>query len=674
MVFCDFLMEIYCEEIPARMQNDAARNMLNIMVDMLGDAGLVCQNAETFVTPRRLVFKGSIPKSTEKTSEERRGPKITAPEKAIDGFLKSCGLNRSDVTERDGYLYAAMETPEKQSCDILPNIIDALITKFPWPKTMRYPGAASPWVRPIQNVCILLDHAHIDAFLPSCGKNTRNVTYGHRTMSTCDEISIASFNDYHAALENNFVILHHADRKNKIENDLLNLAKEHNCTYIPDDGLLNEVAGLSEYPIMRMGHIHEKFMDIPKCILMTSMRVHQKYFAFERDGKLAPFFGVATDHNPKNPDVMMAGFDRVLRARLEDAAFFLKRDQSTPLLDRLPKLDAVVFQEKLGSMGDKIRRLVSVLTTDDEKMAAQLMKCDLVTDIVGEFPELQGEMGRIYAHLHHGADIANAIPDHYKPLGPSDAVPTSHIGIQLALRDKIDTLTGFFGVGLKPSGSKDPFALRRTALGIIRILIENEMNVNAIDIMHDAIAAYANQNIHLDDDVKNHVIAFLTDRLGAYLKDRDIPTPVLRGVLNARNATENFDIFDIFKCCDAVSTILQTTQGTILKAAHKRANGVYKQSGADTIAVNIDLFEHQAEHDLFNQIQNITPKIEHAVGAQDYKTAMECIAALQPAITGFFDCVMVNVEDENIQNNRLALLALFLSTCDRIADFSQTEV
>jgi glycyl-tRNA synthetase beta chain len=669
----ELVVEIFSEEIPARMQKQAEQDFLNLMSVNLEKAGVHVNLPKAFVGPRRLVFTADVSKTTQAVTEERRGPKLGAPDQAISGFLKSTGFNLSDLEQRDGYYYANIITPAKQLQEIFTDVLETVIRQFPWPKSMRYPGAAHTWIRPIQNVMAIFDGKPLVGHLPSCGKDLNNLTYGHRFIDENKELTITSFDDYCSKLETHHVVLNHDDRRNLIGKLLEEYGQKNNLTIVKDDALLTEVAGLVESPILLVGNINPKFMHLPACVLTTSMRVHQKYFAFENDGKLAPCFGVIANHKTQDPNIMLQGFERVLRARLEDALFFYDQDRKNDLMDHLPKLDNIVFQDKLGSLGDKIRRVSTMLTHDNEKIAIQLAKCDLTTNMVGEFPELQGIMGEIYAGQKYSSDIAKAIPEHYKPLGPSDTVPSDPISKKLALLDKIDTLIGFFGVGLKPTGSKDPYALRRSALGVIRLILENKDHINLIEILDKGIESYKNQGVSLLDKTRDDVFSFMLDRFEVYLKSQNISVDIVRGVLDVIDVSAVVDLYLIKLRADAVSAFLQTPSGKLLKAAHKRATGILSdyKSVAD---VKENLLVEVAEKKLYTVLQSEKAVIENFLAQMKFQNAMESLVSIEAEINAFFASVMVNVDDDNVKSNRLNLLHDFVNVTHKIINLSFVEV
>jgi glycyl-tRNA synthetase beta chain len=491
----DLLLELFSEEIPARMQGQAAKDLERLVVGALTDRGLLFEGVKAFAGPRRLTLAvAGLPAKQPDVSEEKKGPRITAPEKAIEGFLRSAGVSIEQCEKRDdgkGEFYVAVIARKgRATAEVLSEILPEAFAKLPWPKSMRFPGSSVRWVRPLHGIVATFEGEVVP--FEFAGVKSGNTTFGHRFLSK-GPIEVRHFEDYAAALKKAHVILDAAERKEIILHDAKQKAFALGLELIEDQGLLEEVAGLAEWPVVLIGKIEDQFMDVPPEILQTSMRTHQKYFSLRdpKTGKMAARFAlvsnmVAADGGRE----IVAGNERVLRARLSDAKFFWDQDRKIKLEDRVEALKGIVFHAKLGTQYERVERIEALAGEIAEKIganvakakrAARLCKADLTTGVVGEFPELQGVMGRYYA-LHDGEDseVADAIRDHYKPQGPGDAVPTGKVSVAVALADKLDALIGFFAVGEKPTGSGDPYALRRAALGIIRILLEARMRLNLV--------------------------------------------------------------------------------------------------------------------------------------------------------------------------------------------------
>ncbi|CAO3442711.1 Glycyl-tRNA synthetase beta chain (EC 6.1.1.14) [Azospirillum argentinense] len=507
----ELLIEFFSEEIPARMQARAADDLKRLVTEKLAANGLTFASAEAHSTPRRLALAiDGLAERTADVREEKKGPRVGSPEQAVAGFLKSAGLTSLDQCEqRDTgkgvFYFAVAEKKGRATAEVLAEIIPAVMGDFPWPKSMRWGTGTVRWVRPLHSIIALFGGAVLEGSFDLGGAQGKlvfgNSTRGHRFLSP-DAFTVADFADYKAKLRAAHVVLDRAERKAKIKADAEALAAQEGLTLSPDDGLLEEVAGLVEWPVALVGTIDEKFMDVPSEVLITSMRTHQKYFALlDKAGKMAPrFVVVANTVTADGGKAIVAGNERVLRARLSDAKFFWDQDRKTKLEDRVSKLGAITFHAKLGTVAEKVTR-VQVLAAeiaraigadaDAATRAALLSKADLVTEVVGEFPEVQGIMGRYYA-LGEGENpaVAEAIAEHYKPLGPSDSCPTAPVSVAVALADKLDTLVGFFAIDEKPTGSKDPYALRRAALGIIRLILENGLRLNLKRIIDNALLNY----------------------------------------------------------------------------------------------------------------------------------------------------------------------------------------
>ncbi|MBM3468675.1 MAG: glycine--tRNA ligase subunit beta [Alphaproteobacteria bacterium] len=688
----EFLIEIFSEEIPARMQVQAAEDLKKIVSDELQGRTLTFTSINTYVTPRRLMLlvEGLI-ESTVATTEERRGPKVGAPENALQGFLKSAGIKLEECIQREGYYYAHIEKKAQETRAVLPEIVKTFFSKMSWQKSMFWAlkngEKSQAWVRPVRSVLTLFNGKEVSFELPTLGITTGNKTYGHRFLAP-QAIEVSSFADYQTKLEISFVVLDHQDRQTRIREGLESLARKEGLTLQFDEGLLKEVAGLVEYPVPLLGKIDADFMSLPGPVLSTSMRVHQKYFTLrDKKGNFAPFFGVvaniqASDGNAK----MIAGYERVLRARLSDAAFFYKQDIEIPLEELSQKLHSIVFHAKLGSLGQKVERLWTLVNFQnmgqDGKRAATLAKADLHTSMVGEFPELQGVMGEIYA-LAQGENpqVAAAIREHYQPQGPNDDCPSAPLSVALALADKIDTLVGFFGIGEEPTGSKDPFALRRAALGIIRLIRENNFQDFSLEsLCHEASEAYKTQNISFKNEFEiTSVLDFINDRLKVALRGDGIRHDCVTAVIEGSKSTPyHYMPWAIAMRAKALQEFLETLDGQALLAAFRRAHGILKEEqkkdgifySGGRVARN-QLVEGQ-ELNLFDNIEKIISGRDALLKSHQYEELMSQLATLRPVVDAFFD-LKVNHEDASIRAHRLELLGKLAAQTALIADFSHIE-
>lgn len=539
----NLLIEIFCEEIPGRMQKDAEMKAKDLMASLLTEKGLSFDSITAYVATRRIgIVASKVPLQTEQLSEERRGPRLNAPEAALQGFLKSVHQPKEALRQSGDYYYADIVKEAKALEDIIPSLIEDFLEKFAWPKVMRWHNPHTntltrPWIRPIRHISVLMNDKPVICKVQHLPLETGNQSRGHRFTHNDPLITLTSAHHYEEQLNAEKVIVPFEKRRSAVWKSLSDEASIFNLTVKADEGLLDEVTGLVDFPYASIGIIPDHFMTLPQEVLSTSMRVHQKYFTLLRsDGKMANRFGVIT--NVPKTDLMMQGLERVLIARLSDAHFFFNTDMKIPLENLRAKCDTIIFHEKTGTIGDKVSRLESIaertasllnLTsnqTNSLKRAIILCKSDLFTQMVGEFPELQGIMGRIYAKEQgEHPDVADALEQHYQPLGPSKDVPQNAVSRALALMDKIDTLVGFLGNDIKPTGNKDPLAIRRTALGIIRLLVESlGQNIsNPCEgvllpaLIHEAIHAYHTQGHQINaDQTKADVLSFIQTRFDVY--------------------------------------------------------------------------------------------------------------------------------------------------------------
>jgi glycyl-tRNA synthetase beta chain len=695
----EFLLELFSEEIPARMQPGAAEQLRTAVTTRLTEARLDFARAEPFVTPRRLtLIVDGLPMRQPDVAEERKGPHVGAPERALAGFMKSAGVTSLEGFERRTvggaeYYYLTRTTPGRDTRTVLAEIVRDTIASFAWPKSMRWGADAMRWVRPLQNVLCLFDGHVVPVELPAHGLRANDATWGHRFMAP-GRIAVHDFEDYARRLRDAYVVLDPAERRAIIAERSAHLARAEALTLPDDPALLDEVIGLVEWPVPLVGSIDARFMDLPREVLTTTMRANQKYFALETpDGKLAPrFIVVANVEAADGGAAIVAGNERVLRPRFSDAQFFWDQDRKTPLEARVPKLDELVFHAKLGSIGDKVRRLqrlapayVAMLGRSEEMLAAraaQLCKADLVTGMVGEFPELQGKMGRYYA-LEQGEPqpVADAIAEHYSPLGPNDRCPTGTVSVALALADKLDTLVGFFAVGETPTGSKDPYALRRAALGVIRIILENGLR---LPLRHAIAAAYERYGDDIafranatssDGDTARALLEFFVDRLRVYLRERGARHDLAAAVFALGHED---DLVRLLKRVDALAAFLAGDDGANLVTAYKRASNIVRREEAKDKTVYAGspdpaLFVAPEERALSGELARATAEIRSHADREDFAGAMASLARLRPSVDVFFDDVTVNAEDPALRANRLRLLSGIRSALDTVADFSKVE-
>jgi len=696
----DLLLELFSEEIPARMQAKAADDLNKLVTDALVDAGLVYESAGAFVTPRRLTLSVTgIPATQPDTREERKGPRVGAPEKAVEGFLRGAGLTSIDdatiqTDPKKGDFYVAITEKKGESANkVIAEIIPAIISKFPWPKSMKWGNGNLRWVRPLHSVLCLLgegEDAQVIEF--EIGDVTSgNTTKGHRFMAP-DEFTVTGFEDYEAKLAKTHVILDAEHRQDTILHDAKQLAFAKGLELVEDRGLLAEVAGLVEWPVVMMGNFDKAFLEVPPEVLTIAMKSHQKCFSLRdpKTGKLANAFILVSNLVAKDGGKKIsAGNERVINARLSDARFFWQLDLNTTLEDQAKKLEKIVFHEKLGPQSERIDRLKSlagkiapIVGADPEQAerAASLCKADLVTEMVGEFPDLQGLIGRYYASAQGEDDtIAQACEMHYKPQGPSDDVPTQAVSIAVALADKLDTLIGFWAINEKPTGSKDPFALRRAALGVIRIILENNVRLGFADLLQSHLKLYQDQREpDFGKDFEPATLqSFFTDRLKVHLRDRGLAHDIIDAVLSN---SANDDLVMIVKRVSALNDFIKTGDGTNLLAGYRRAVNIVtieeKKDGPGieySGEVDVSFFEHEEEKSLHAELQTAKAAAATALKIEDFSAAMAAMAPLRGPVDAFFDAVIVNADDPTIRRNRLCLLNQIRKTLGQVADFSKIE-
>ena len=696
----DLLIELFSEEIPARMQARAREDLKSLVTNGLVEAGLTYASAGAFSTPRRLTLAidGLSPQS-QPVREERKGPAATAPQAAIEGFLRATGLTLDQLERRADKkgetLYAIVEKPGRPAADIIAEVLEATIRSFPWPKSMRWGAGTLRWVRPLQSILCLMSDEGGSTIVPLTvdGITAANTTEGHRFLSP-GRFAVTGFDDYAVKLKRAHVVLDSAEREAAIWQGAQNLAFAAGLELVEDKGLLAEVAGLVEWPVPLMGRIADDFLHLPPEVLQTSMKEHQKFFSVKnpKTGRIEAFVTVANTQPADHGATILKGNQKVLTARLSDARFFYDNDlrvakagpDSKPMGEWLDGLKSVTFHNKLGSQADRIARIAALAReiaplvgadADLAEQAANLAKADLRSAMVGEFPELQGLMGMYYARAAGMPDaVALAARDHYSPLGPSDAVPTDPVSVAVALADKIDTLTGFWAIDEKPTGSKDPFALRRAALGVIRLVLANNLDVKlvagpfrkAADLIGARDAGYA--------DV-NDLLSFFHDRLKVFLKDQGIRHDVIDACLAMPG---NDDLTLLVKRAEALAAFLKTEDGPNLLQGYKRANTILSQAEAKdgveySFGADIKFAETDEERALFTALDQAEAAITPAMTAEDFPAAMQAMAQLRAPIDAFFTAVQVNADNQIVRRNRLNLLHRIRAICSGVADLTKIE-
>jgi glycyl-tRNA synthetase beta chain len=696
----DLLLELFSEEIPARMQAKAADDLRRMVTDKLVAEGLVYEGAKAFATPRRLALTvHGIPARQPDLKTERRGPKIGAADAAVQGFLKATGLTSLDEAkiQRDpkGDFYIALiEKPGRDAIDVLAEILPVIIRTFPWPKSMRWgarsgkPGSLS-WVRPLHAITATfgLETEEPDVVkFEVDGIEAGQTTYGHRFMAP-SAISVRRFEDYEAKLKAAKVILDPQARKDIIFADAKELTFAQGFELVEDQVLLDEVSGLVEWPVVMMGSFEAEYLAIPDEVIRATIRNNQKCFVVRdsKTGKLTnKFVLTANIEAADGGKTIVAGNERVIRPRLSDAKFFYETDLKTKLEDRLPKFEQIVFHEKLGTQAERIKRIerlaaeiAPLVGADVAKAtrAAHLAKADLLTEVVGEFPEVQGLMGKYYA-LAQGEDasVAAACEEHYKPQGPADRVPTDPVSVAVALADKLDTLVGFWAIDEKPTGSKDPYALRRAALGVIRLITENGLRLSLMKMAASALAALSLKPADAQK-LPSDLLAFFADRLKVQLREQGARHDLVDAVFALGGQD---DLLMIVRRVEALGKFLESEDGKNLLAGIKRASnilGIEEKKDKRTFdgAPDAALYGLGEEKALAKAIGEVTAEASAAVAKEDFAAAMSAMAKLRPPVDAFFEKVRVNDEDAKVRENRLKLLNEIRSATRAVADFSKIQ-
>ena len=682
----DLLIELFSEEIPAGLQAPAAENLKKLLTNGMVEAGLTYANASAFYTARRLtlVVEGLLDASPT-VQEERKGPKVGAPEQAISGFLRGAGLTMDDLEVRDdkkGQVYFAKITkPGRAAPEIVAEVLEATIRNFPWPKSMRWGLGSLRWVRPLQSIlCVLSNNAEISVVpLEVDGIKAGNQTRGHRFMAS-DAFSVSGFEDYETKLKLAKVILRADERQVAIWQEAQTQAFALGQSVVEDTGLLAELAGLVEWPVVLMGQIDEDFLDLPPEVLKTSMKEHQKFFSVlnPKTGRIERFVTVANIEAADQGATILKGNQKVLAARLADAKFFWEndlREAKAGMGNWQAALENVTFHNKLGSQAARIKRIAALArelapvvgaNPDTAEQAALVAKADLSSEMVYEFPELQGLMGRYYAaKAGMSAEIAAACEAHYSPLGPSDDVPTAPVSVAVGLADKLDTLSGFWAIDEKPTGSKDPFALRRAALGVIRLILENHLTLPLADKLTSADAGAGAADL----------LGFFQDRLKTYLRHRGIRHDVIDACIAM---PQSDDLALLVKRAEALQGALATDDGENLIQGFKRASNILIQAEENdrveySFGADVKYAENEVEKVLFAALDEADKKIQPAMATQDFAAAMAAMATLRGPIDEFFEAVKINADSALVRRNRLNLLSRIRTTCLSVVDLTKVE-
>jgi glycyl-tRNA synthetase beta chain len=687
----ELLVELLSEEIPARMQERAAEDLLRLMVDGLEQAGLQAEGARAFATPRRLTLSiPDLPAAARDTREERKGPRTDAPAAAIEGFLRQAGVTLEQCVieeDRKGAFYVArIDRPGRATPEIVAALLPEVIRKFPWPKSMRWGSGQLRWIRPLHSVLATFDGQVVDLTID--GIRSGATTRGHRFMAP-QPIKVRRFEDYELRLRDAWVMLDGGERAETIRAEANTLAFAKGLKVVEDEGLLKETAGLVEWPVVLMGTFDREFLSLPPEVIVTSIRSHQKCFALrEADGALSNHYLLVSNMIARDGGRgIAAGNNRVIAARLADARFFFDQDRRIRLQDLLPKLDHVTFHAKLGSQGERVRRLEDMAATiagliradaEAARQAARLAKADLVTGMVGEFPELQGIMGHYYA-IEEGADlaVAAAVRDHYKPQGPTDMVPAAPVTLAVAIADKLDTLISFWAIDEKPTGSKDPFALRRAALGIIRLVLDNQLRLRLLSLFE----LYRKRHLptlprgtSINFDAAN-LLDFFAERLKVHLRSEGARHDLIDAVFALGGQD---DLYIMMKRVEALARFLDTDDGQNLLSGVRRASNILKieekRDGRRYDGVpDKNLLVQGEEKALASAIDRAEAQARVAIANEDFESAMRAIAKLRAPVDAFFDKVTVNADDPSFRENRLRLLNRIRAATLAVADFARIE-
>jgi glycyl-tRNA synthetase beta chain len=732
------LLELFSEEIPARMQAQAGRDLERMARERLTAAELAVEGLRAYAGPRRLTLVvDGLPTAQADRTEERKGPRANAPDQALQGFLRSTGLTREELVERDGVLFATLHRAGRPTPQIVAEMVEAIVRNFPWPKSMRWGSGQLRWVRPLQRILCVFDGEIVPFAID--GIESGDLSEGHRFMGgERAPFAARDFDTYARTLAERFVVLDPAERRARIAAGAQQVCAAKGLEWVQDEGLLDEVTGLAEWPVPILGDMDPDFLDLPAEVIRTSMRTHQRYFAVRdpktggpNTGKLAPHFVVTANIEPTDGGAVIAhGNARVLTARLSDARFFWDEDRRGGNFERwAKKLNGVTFHAKLGTMAQRVERITALakeiapLVGADVRLteiAAKLCKADLASGMVGEFPELQGIMGGYYARqpspaeakaeaavadLHATADgsedplatidqiveasadhhwshgltqseidiVADAVRDHYKPIGPSDTVPTAPVTVAVALADKLDTLVGFFGISEKPTGSRDPYALRRAALGVIRLALGTKSRLALREVFKAAEAVFVGSG---RTDESADLLAFFADRLKVSLRDEGKRHDLVDAVFAPINGKADDDLVRIVARVEALDGFLHTEDGASLLAGYRRAANILKaeakKAPGEDYALNwdLDLLAAPEEQALSAALRTVLGEVDRALDGEDFEGAMRFLSHLRTPVDAFFDKVLVNDSDPAVRLNRLRLLSAVRDTANRVADFS----
>jgi glycyl-tRNA synthetase beta chain len=667
----ELLLELFSEEIPARMQAGAARDLERLTSDRLGRADLPFEHLTAYAGPRRLTLRiEGLPPAQADRVEERKGPRVGAPETAMAGFLRSTGVAREALIERDGIWFASLERAGRPTSELIAELIPEIVAAFPWPKSMTWGSGPLRWVRPLHRILCLFDGKIVSFEIG--GIESGDFVEGHRFMASPEPFKVQDFAGYREGLARRFVVLEAGERKQRILERSRSICAARGLTLVEDEGLLDEVTGMVEWPVPLLGDMDPRFLELPPEVVRTSMRTHQRYFAVaDGAGILTPHFVIVANIEASDGGRMIAaGASRVLTARLADAEFFWREDLAKPLESRLTTLEGVTFHAKLGTMRERVARIETLARTlapwvdadpDRASEAARLCKTDLATAMVGEFPELQGLMGGYYAAAEgRDPEVVQAIREHYRPQGPSEPVPNAPTALAVALADKLDIVLAFFSIGEAPTGSRDPFALRRAALGVIRTLIENDIRLPLRDVI--AASAFNGEG----------VLAFFADRLKVALRDQGARHDLVDAVF----ALGDDDLVRIVSRVEALTAFLATEVGANLLAAYKRAGNILDaeaRKGALAQGPSHHVDSPVEEGALFNALEACRPKVAEALAREDYASALSTLAALRAPVDVFFDRVLVNSPVAVERDNRLAILAEVRAVMGLAADFSRVS-
>lgn len=686
----DLIFEIFSEEIPSRMQLNAAESLRSGFEDKLKALGIFYKSCRSFVTPRRLVlFADGMSLTQEDSVAERKGPSVSAPKEAIDGFLRSTGLTLDQLTVKEtpkgDFYFAIIRQKGRPTTEILRDVITDIISGFSWPKSMRWGSSDQRWVRPIKNIACVFGNEVLDLKFGNFTAN--NKTSGHRFLGS-GEITISTFDDYERDLERNYVLLDQARRKKFIQEEVLKIAASNNLNLIEDEALFNEVTGLVEWPCVMLGKIDEQYMNLPEEVLITTVKVNQRYFCLrDKTGKLSPYFIFVANIRPSTgAEKIVEGNQRVLRARLSDAKFFFETDKQKGLESFIPKLSDMIFHAKIGSVKERAERIIDITediikqisptNKEDAIRAATLCKADLASGMVGEFPELQGIMGYYYAEAKgEKLNVATAIKDHYRPAGPNDNIPKNAVACSVAIADKIEALVSLFVAGERATGSKDPYALRRLALGIIRIIEENKISLDLKPVLKKALKLLPSSALKGVDKDKliEELTDFISDRIKHQLKAQNYPAEVINCILGR---PEEINIVELKNNVITLGQYSSSPQGAAAIDAFKRAQNILrieeKKDGTQySPKPSSSLLVEGAERGLFKELAEVDSDAKAAMKEGTFKNALFAFTRLPTYINMFYDNTLINAEDKKVRENRLKLSALVVETYMKVADFDK---